>query len=326
MKILFCLALALFPAAIWAQEQPAAQAVTLRDYYLEYEVIYNRSNPRLYEGLVQVFNKKTKKLVQTLKTDCFGVEHGEKSERWVDVFGVGDFNFDGFEDFSCSEGMGNVNASYAYFLFDPRQKKFREAFSLSGYDIDFDPVNKTATAESRGSCCSRSRTIYHVKRDRLVPKLECEQYIGQMNANTGISVTLAGPGYAMAVIFIDDMEAADTENTFSGHVSFSENPGNAVFSGNPAGACLLGLKEKKILSRSEAGEPSRVAWTLDVRCADKAAGTLFFWLSDEDDSGNVDELLKARYRPPGDDKEVALEWGYTCRDCGVNGKNCEPGD
>ncbi|MDR1887840.1 MAG: hypothetical protein LBQ81_00360, partial [Zoogloeaceae bacterium] len=262
MKILFCLALALFPAAMWAQEQPVAQVVTLRDYYLEYEVISSESNPYLSESLVRVFNKKTRKLVQTLKTDCFGgVENGEKMARWVDVFGVGDFNFDGFEDFSCSEGiMGNVNASYAYFLFDPRQKKFREAFSLSGYGIDFDPVNKTVTVESRGSCCSHERTVYRVKRDKLVPKLECSRYIGQMGANTGISATLAGQDYAMDVVFIDGAEAAETEtgNTFSGSATFSSNPVNAVFSGNPAGACLLGLKEKKILSRSEAGEPSRV--------------------------------------------------------------------
>jgi hypothetical protein len=322
MKVLFCLVLVAFAATTRAEtpERPAHEAVIMQNYYLEWDHIPNEKEPGNFVSTVRVFNKKTGKLVQTLVTDCLdGVGHEENKGNWADYFQAGDFNFDGQEDFSCEEGMGNVNYTNTYFLFDARQKKFRKGFSLSGHSIDFDPADKSVTVEARGGCCSHSKSVYRVIKDKLVPKLECSSYISPMAANQGISVTLTGPDSAMDVYFIDDAEAegASTGNTFSGRV---------LFSSDPARECPLDLKEKKALVTNEAGEPLRVAWTLDVKCGTKLFGTLAVELSDESSSsGAVGELVKARYRQLGDGKEIPLEWGFSCLACGDDGKKCGAG-
>ncbi|MGI4869962.1 MAG: XAC2610-related protein [Janthinobacterium lividum] len=82
---------------------------------------------------------------------------------------VGDYNFDGYPDFSVFAGsFEGPNASNHYFLYDPAHKRFMES-SFSGVSLKFDPKTKRIT--ERNSCCAGSSVttvVYKVVDNKMV--------------------------------------------------------------------------------------------------------------------------------------------------------------
>lgn len=68
---------------------------------------------------------------------------------------VGDYNFDGFKDFSVFESFyAGPNTSRLYYLYNPKNKKHLLSDQLSLVSLFFDPVEKTVT--STNQCCAGS--------------------------------------------------------------------------------------------------------------------------------------------------------------------------
>lgn len=110
---------------------------------------------------VRLYEKKTGRLVQELKTDC--VLQGLRNVS------VGDFNFDGLEDFAVYEqGFAGPNTASLYFLYDPVAKRYIDS-GFEGVSLQFDA--KTKRVYETNSCCagtSIQNSIYKIVRNRMV--------------------------------------------------------------------------------------------------------------------------------------------------------------
>ena len=99
---------------------------------------------------VQVLDKTTRQLVQELDLQG-GYGAG-------DSFNIGDYNFDGYEDFSLWGYYCSSNNSYSdYFLFDLETKTFF-ASEFYGTNLEFDSDTKTITSHNR--CCTGMGEMY----------------------------------------------------------------------------------------------------------------------------------------------------------------------
>ena len=119
---------------------------------------------------VKIFEKKTDRLLQTIDVDT--------QRRGADGVSVGDFNFDGVQDFSLFESSyAGPNTSSLYFLYDPAKKQFVGS-GWEGTSLEFDA--KTKTVSSTNSCCvgtSVTTATYRVVKNKLVLVSEtCMQY------------------------------------------------------------------------------------------------------------------------------------------------------
>ena len=119
---------------------------------------------------VKVFEKKTDLLLQTIDVDT--------QQRGADGVSVGDFNFDGVQDFSIFESSyAGPNTSSLYYLYDPAQKLFADS-GWEGTSFEFDEKKKIVS--STNSCCagtSITTVTYRVVKNKLVIVTEtCMQY------------------------------------------------------------------------------------------------------------------------------------------------------
>lgn len=119
---------------------------------------------------VKIFEKKTDRLLQTIDVDT--------QQRGADSVSVGDFNFDGVQDFSLFESSyAGPNTSSLYFLYDPAKKLFVNS-GWEGTSFEFD--EKTKTISSTNSCCggtSITTATYRVVKNKLVLVSEtCMKY------------------------------------------------------------------------------------------------------------------------------------------------------
>ena len=79
---------------------------------------------------VKVFEKKTDRLLQTIDVDT--------QQRGADGVSVGDYNFDGVQDFSIFESSyAGPNTSSLYYLYDPAKKHFFNS-GWEGTSFEFD--------------------------------------------------------------------------------------------------------------------------------------------------------------------------------------------
>ncbi|WP_133118111.1 XAC2610-related protein [Burkholderia ubonensis] len=93
------------------------------------------------------------------------------------VINVGDFNFDGHDDFdvqTCNEGNYG-GPSYDVYVFDPKSGKFIPNDVLSeltrsslGF-FDVDARHKRLRTLGKSGCCCHETTVYRVERNRPVP-------------------------------------------------------------------------------------------------------------------------------------------------------------
>ena len=119
---------------------------------------------------VKVFEKKTDRLLQTIDVDT--------QQRGADGVSVGDFNFDGVQDFSIFESSyAGPNTSSLYYLYDPAKKQFFNS-GWEGVSFEFDEKKKLVS--STNSCCagtSVTTATYRVVKNKLVLVSEsCMQY------------------------------------------------------------------------------------------------------------------------------------------------------
>ncbi|MEO6547155.1 MAG: hypothetical protein ABIN94_04125 [Ferruginibacter sp.] len=127
---------------------------------------------------IKIFEKKTDQLVQQLEMDCAFIG--------FNTLQLGDFNFDGFTDFSVFEtSYAGPNTSSIYFLYNPQTKLFFES-GFSGVSLQFDAKTKTIVEENQ--CCAGSkltRVIYKVVKNKMVVKA---QYCFTWNENKNMLV------------------------------------------------------------------------------------------------------------------------------------------
>lgn len=112
-------------------------------------------------GSVRLYEKKTGRLVQEILADG--------APRALRSVSVGDFNFDGLEDFAVFEqGFAGPNTASRYFLYDPTGKRYVDS-GFEGVSLQFDP--KTRRVYETNSCCAGSsiqNSTYKIVRNRMV--------------------------------------------------------------------------------------------------------------------------------------------------------------
>ncbi len=110
---------------------------------------------------VRLLAKKTNRLVQQFAVDC--------QSQGVYSVALGDFNFDGYPDFSVFESSyAGPNTSSLYYLYNPATQRYAPS-GYEGTSLEFD-ARKRRVYE-RNSCCAGSSVTtveYKVVRNRLV--------------------------------------------------------------------------------------------------------------------------------------------------------------
>jgi uncharacterized protein YecT (DUF1311 family) len=93
------------------------------------------------------------------------------------LINVGDFNFDGYEDFAVQTGNDGSygGPSYSVYLYVPSEEKFHPSAPLSKLTVeglgffDIDAKHKHLIVLSKSGCCYHERTQYSIKQNLPVP-------------------------------------------------------------------------------------------------------------------------------------------------------------
>ncbi|MFC4164890.1 XAC2610-related protein [Epilithonimonas zeae] len=123
---------------------------------------YFRGTEENEENYLLIIDKKSNQIFQKMKME-------ECSFDGIYDVSVGDYNFDGYEDFSsCVQSYAGPNTSKTYFLFDNKKNEFF-ASDFSGTSLEFDEKNKLITETNQ--CCAGAsivKNIYKVKENKMV--------------------------------------------------------------------------------------------------------------------------------------------------------------
>ena len=137
------------------------QSVSLKDKY--FKLIISKEKGSFYATVtgVKIFEKKTNKLIQKIDLEC---------QLWgLDNINIGDYNFDGIEDFSVFErSYAGPNTSSLYFLYDPKTNKYFDS-GFSGTSLEFDSDAKRIYEHNQ--CCagrSHMNAVYEVVNNKMV--------------------------------------------------------------------------------------------------------------------------------------------------------------
>lgn len=145
----------------------------------------DRSDDATCEGPAQllVYGKRQSKLEQTINLpNVFLTLQGKGKGPLVNsanlydyqgVVNVGDFNFDGYEDFGIQTGNeGSYGGpSYDVYLFDSKAGRFAYNDAMSELILetlgffDVDPVHKRLHTFAKSGCCYHEATTYRVEHD-----------------------------------------------------------------------------------------------------------------------------------------------------------------
>lgn len=146
------------------------QPVSLKDKY--FKLVISKAKDNFYANVtgVKIFEKKTDKLIQQIDLEC--------ELRGLNNISIGDYNFDGIEDFSVFEhSAAGPNTSSLYFLFNPKTRKHFKS-SFEGISLEFDP--KTKRIYEHNQCCggrSHMNAEYRVVNNQMVlVKMTCIEY------------------------------------------------------------------------------------------------------------------------------------------------------
>lgn len=153
----------------WTQKE-IIQPYSLKDKY--FKLVLTKLKGDFFARVtgVKIYQKKTDKLIQQLNVDC---------QLWgLHNIDVGDFNFDGQEDFSIFEASyAGPNTSSIYFLFNPKTGKYFES-GFAGTSLEFDHEKKRIYEHNQ--CCagrSHMNAEYKIVDNKMVlVKQTCLEY------------------------------------------------------------------------------------------------------------------------------------------------------
>lgn len=143
------------------RNQEILQAASTKNYY--FKLVTQKIKKDFYTRVsgIKIYSKKTDLLYQQLNF--------EGEFRGLNSIQIGDYNFDGIEDFSVFEASyAGPNTSSLYFLFDPKNKKYFES-EISGVSLEFDAKTKTITEHNQ--CCAGSQHLvmkYKLKNNKMI--------------------------------------------------------------------------------------------------------------------------------------------------------------
>ena len=144
-----------------ATSQELLQIASLPNRYFKIALAGSPTNLGGALTAVRLFDKKTNRLVQSIPV--------EGQSRGLYSVGVGDFNFDGYPDFSVFESSyAGPNTSSLYYLYNPTTKRYALS-SYSGVSLEFD--EKAKRIYETNSCCAGSsvqKFVYKVVSNRMV--------------------------------------------------------------------------------------------------------------------------------------------------------------
>ncbi|QXP79024.1 MULTISPECIES: XAC2610-related protein [Winogradskyella] len=137
------------------------QSKSTKEHY--FKTIITKEKGQFYGRIsgVKIFQKKTDKLIQTIELDAqlFG----------IDNVSIGDYNFDGIEDFSVFESSyAGPNTSSIYILWNSNSQKYQIS-NFSGTSLDFDYESKLIYEHNQ--CCagrSHMNATYKVVNNKMV--------------------------------------------------------------------------------------------------------------------------------------------------------------
>ena len=120
------------------------QSASTKEHY--FKAIINKEKGKFYARVigVQIFEKKTDKLIQTIEVDC--------QLSGIDNVSVGDYNFDNVDDFSVFESSyAGPNTSSIYILRDPDSENYFKS-GFEGTSLEFD--NEEKLIYEHNQCCA----------------------------------------------------------------------------------------------------------------------------------------------------------------------------
>lgn len=150
-------------------EREILQSVSMKGKYIKLVISKDKDGSFGVSG-IKMIEKKTDKLIQK-------IDVGSPNLGLFNV-SVGDYNFDGFEEFSVFESSySGPNTSRVYFLYNPQTGKYFES-SFTGTSLEFDSTTKRIY-EHNQCCAGRSieRTEYKLVNNKMVlVKKTCFEY------------------------------------------------------------------------------------------------------------------------------------------------------
>jgi hypothetical protein len=143
------------------QDREIIQQVSLKNIY--FKLVISKTTDYFYPVVsgIKVLQKQTDSLIQFIKLEC---------ELWgLDNLKIGDYNFDGVNEFSVFESSyAGPNTSRKYFLYNSKTRKFFDS-NFEGVSLDFD--QKTKRISEHNQCCAgRQHTTakYKVVNNKMV--------------------------------------------------------------------------------------------------------------------------------------------------------------
>lgn len=146
------------------------QVQSFKNYY--FKVVLNNADEAYYPSVIKVniYTKKSDKLFQSFDVNA-------QSRGFMSI-GTGDFNFDGYSDFSLFESSyAGTNTSSLYFLYNSKTKKYFLS-DISGVSLEFDADSKNITSiNSSQAGRSVTKETFKVKNNHMqLISSECLKY------------------------------------------------------------------------------------------------------------------------------------------------------